>query len=564
MDQLSRIRQANQLEARLGKLPKTLNAAYEEIFQGIEDGDRQILERAVKWVLCASFPLTTSLILDAVRLSVSSDGTTLMMDPIIAEETFLDICGHLIVKDSESKRWKFPHASVIEYFEEVHQWSLERAHSFVAEICLLYLLDDSTITWKTPEDKPRVLDEVYDVWEENLTEYVLRQWFQHVSALEKPDPHEAEVSSLLQQFLGIDKSPPQSSQQYRRWFEHAFRLDDKQEDENNELQPIENPMFAICTFGFYHLLQDYWASRIDVLPVNKRNRDLLSIAADYGHLNICEKLMELGSDVDRQLESHPNDSSALSIAVRADNIDIVRFLISQGADPNIPLNGPSALCASISHSKFGCTGILLEAKADPNHPCGPPCEFAYALENAAHKNNIEAMKLLLNGGADVTLSSKTGQYGSALEAAATAEHDGRFCRLLINHGADVNAPLRYGMYGSALAAAAGVYNKTACRLLIKHGADVNMPLKAGRYGSALAVAASKAYREICQLLIDHGADVNMPLKTGKYGSALAAAASKGFDKICQLLIDHGADVNASLEYGKYGSALAAAARGHSK
>ncbi|EHK24791.1 uncharacterized protein TRIVIDRAFT_220231 [Trichoderma virens Gv29-8] len=49
MDQLSKLSLANKLKERLGKLPKNLNASYEEIFQRVEkDGNREILERAVK------------------------------------------------------------------------------------------------------------------------------------------------------------------------------------------------------------------------------------------------------------------------------------------------------------------------------------------------------------------------------------------------------------------------------------------------------------------------------------------------------------------------------------
>lgn len=517
MDQLSELRQAKQIEERLGKLPKTLNDAYKEIIQMIEkNGETEILERAVKWIMCAQGHLTTGEILDAIRLAPSSDGSTLCVDSIpTAEETLLGICRHLVVKDSHSKLWKFPHASVIEYFEEVHQWNLERAHSFVARICLLYLLDDectqkvkSTVKrrWSTdlsehPGHSKHSKHSKDSDDSEDICPYILGNWFVHVLALEKPELHEVEISKLLERFLGIDKSPRQSSQYYqawikliipihslpRRWYSMYFPL--------VNFYPLEDPIFGICIFGFYYLIQDYWKSGIDVLSVNKWGIDLLSIAAQYGHLKICEKLIELGSDVNRLLSSHPNGSTALSNAIKKRDVNMVRYLISLGADPNLPLKGHSALCASISASpdnNLECTEILLDAKADPNRPCGPRCEFLYPLGFAVLRGNIDVAKILLRKGADVNLFGETGDYGSALEAAAHQSNEEK-CKLLIEYGADVNADLKVGKYGSALVAAAFHNNDQICKLLIEHGADVNVSLF-GKYPSALAAAEGGGIR----------------------------------------------------------------------
>ncbi|KAL6698594.1 hypothetical protein J3F84DRAFT_363334 [Trichoderma pleuroticola] len=563
IDQLSKLRQAKQIEARLGKLPKTLNAAYQEIFEMIEeDGGGGILESAVKWVMCVKEPLTTDEILDAVRLSPSSDGKSLREDPKIAEETLLGICGHLIVKEPYLGKWKFPHTSVIEYFEEVHQWSLERAHSFVAGICLLHLLDDHT---------QRMEDGRFS-GKRNIRHYMLEKWPIHVSAIEKPELHGTAVSKLLERFLGIDRSPRQSSQHYQHWVNYIAAAEKRYDEffmrHINRFRPVknfypaENPIFGICILGFYHILQSYWSSDIDISSVNKRNMDLLSIAAYYGHLEICEKLIELGSDVNRQFSSSSTDFSVLTTALEEKNVDVVSYLLRQGANPNLPLNGASSLCTAINKDAFSfdlkCAEILLDAKADPNYPCGPQCTFTYALEAAAYRRNIEATKLLLRHGADVNLLSEIGDYGSALAAAASRGAE-EICQLLIEDGADVNADLKAGKYGSALVAAALQTNERICQLFVKHGAEVNADLKVGKYGSALVVAAHQGNTKICQFLIEQGADVNADVKVGIYGSALVAAAVQKNKGICQLLIDHGADVNADLKVGIYGSALAAAA-----
>jgi hypothetical protein len=95
---------------------------------------------------------------------------------------------------------------------------------------------------------------------------------------------------------------------------------------------------------------------------------------------------------------------------------------------------------------------LLKAKADQNHPCGPLCQFSYALEKAAHQRKLDMAELLLKNGANPTLLSDFRDSGSALAAAARRCRKA-VCESLIEHGADASQPLTGGKYGSASAAA---------------------------------------------------------------------------------------------------------------
>ncbi|KAL7803567.1 hypothetical protein V8C44DRAFT_343832 [Trichoderma aethiopicum] len=531
MDQLSKILQERQLEARLGKLPKSLNDAYDELFQRIQDEDRETLERAVKWVMCVRSPLTTNEILGAVRLSIGSNGTSLILNPMIFEETLLEICSHLIVKDSKSSKWRFPHASVIEYFEGVHQWDLEQAHLFVTKICLLCLLDDNLLSWPVSDDgsgknsdssasddgdeqdneddneqdneRDSEHDDKYLYSGADIDSYVLMGWLFHVGALEQLQTSNGEISRLLSQFLGVDRSPQQSSRHFQRWLQLVYGqwLPTDYVKGYTNFQPDENPIFFICAMGLYHTLRDYWASEVDVSPVNESQRDVLSMAVYHGHLNICKGLIAHGFDMNKQNDGHPSDYSALSTAVLERRTDIVRFLINQGADPNLPLNKMSPLCASIGYrgSSMECVRLLLEAKADPNHPCGPLCRYSYALEKAVYEEEIEVVRLLLESGANPNLLGEVGHYGSALAVAARTGNE-ELCRFLLGRGADVNASLRCGIYGSALAAAAHGCHRHICQLLIERGADINQPLTGGSYGSAFAAALASRSRGIFKMI----------------------------------------------------------------
>lgn len=307
--------------------------------------------------MCARRPLSTKEILDAVRLYAEPGGTILHEDPEIIEETLLEICRHLVIKDLKLNEWKFPHASVIEYFEEMHRWDIGRAHSSVAKICLLFLIEGYTDqealeAKEDAETAAEMRDDQRVVQNKKGIRYYIRDyWDIHVLALENSQPFEVEVANLLRNFLGVDRSPNQSSQQYRRWFLDRYRYPYREfmEDVSTIVsdgmffEPIENPIFGICILGFCNLLKDYWTPGIDVMQINQHKADLLWLTISSGHLNLSGKLIELGLDVNRRLD--PGGQSALHEVVAFGSIETVKFLLSKGADPNLlSLIGDSAMC----------------------------------------------------------------------------------------------------------------------------------------------------------------------------------------------------------------------------
>ncbi|KAH7015814.1 hypothetical protein EDB80DRAFT_345573 [Ilyonectria destructans] len=191
-------------------------------------------------------------------------------------------------------------------------------------------------------------------------------------------------------------------------------------------------------------------------------------------------------------------------------------------------------------------------------------DYGSALAAAALQGNIETVKFLVSKGAEVNLLLSSGGYGSALAAAAAHGGSIETVKFLVNNGAEVNLRLSTGIYGSALAAAAVSYEGSieTVKFLVDNGAEANLRLSTGIYGSALAAAAAYGGSiETVKLLVDNGADVNLCLSTGIYGSALAAAAVsyEGSIETVKFLVDNGAEVNLRLSTGIYGSALAAAA-----
>ncbi|KAJ7637905.1 ankyrin repeat-containing domain protein [Mycena polygramma] len=208
---------------------------------------------------------------------------------------------------------------------------------------------------------------------------------------------------------------------------------------------------------------------------------------------------------------------------------------------------PLYLCSLIGYVEG--VEILLEKDADVNAVGG---EYGSALQGAASKGHLDIVCILLEHGANVNTLSVG--YDSALQGAASRGHMD-IVHLLLKNGADVNAV--GGDYGSALQAASAEGRMDIVCILLEHGAEVNA---AGRvYGSALQGAAREGRVDIVRVLLQKGADVNAA--GGRYGSALQGAASSRHVDIVRILLEKGANVDEA--GGRYGSALqVAASRGH--
>lgn len=149
---------------------------------------------------------------------------------------------------------------------------------------------------------------------------------------------------------------------------------------------------------------------------------------------------------------------------------MVKFLLSNNADPNLPLEIP-IICASVFRD-LATSRALLEAGANPNaysHSSG-----GSPLEKAGQHRKYELAALLIQHKARVGYVRHE-PFGSHLAAAAFGGSI-EIVRLLVEHGADVNAPLEYGNFGSALAAGGhGTGSVQMVKYLIEEaGADPNI------------------------------------------------------------------------------------------
>ena len=65
--------QEEHIRERLGKLPKDLKDAYDEIYNGMSEREKQVANRAFQWVMCSRTPLPTTILLSAVCQDLDHD-----------------------------------------------------------------------------------------------------------------------------------------------------------------------------------------------------------------------------------------------------------------------------------------------------------------------------------------------------------------------------------------------------------------------------------------------------------------------------------------------------------
>jgi hypothetical protein len=420
------LQQPGEIEKRLGKLPKDLKLAYDEIYNGMTEHERKIADRAFQWVMCAARPLNTRTLLAA--LCQDGTGDTLLPLDGLDEELALEYCHNLLIIDPIRKVWVPSHLSVIEYIED-HLWSQRQANSLVSSVCLLALqntvlcnreekwimLDDMRyslgLLWDPLSEKNYDTSDPLDHWEFSFLSYYARHhWTIHAKkSAERGSNHR--ISTLVDEFLGL---PADSSLAYRCW----MRMIDKECRGELPLTSIFRNWalrfgdFGECMAGFVYCAFDLAA----ILPgwhgfdwveqdeSTNYGHTFLELAAQYGAVHTCRELVKHGAEVNTQTESE--NGSPLAAAISWGQENVVEFLLKEGgADVNMQ-----------QHNWHGS-----------------------ALAIASNKGEQEVVKFLVKErGAEVNMQLQYGDFGSAL-AAASCGGEREVVKFLVEEGgAEVN------------------------------------------------------------------------------------------------------------------------------
>lgn len=245
-----------------------------------------------------------------------------------------------------------------------------------------------------------------------------------------------------------------------------------------------------------------------------------------------------------------NNQTALQIAVESFDVGLIRLLLEYEADDkSLALRSAvsgavSAVSATSTH--MGIVEMLLSSGAEVGYLDGDDNgKNNTALGHATYGAHLPILSLLLEHRKGPTAYEKS----RALQLSA---FEGTFdaVRLLLDHGADVNvpSPLTGGedVISTALQAAAGQGNLEMVRFLLEAGADVESKVPSEKeQGTALQFAAIVGSMSVVMTLVQAGADANAPAM-GKYGrTAIEGAAEHGRLDIVQLLLNLGVEAAGS-------------------
>ncbi|MDX2273180.1 MAG: ankyrin repeat domain-containing protein [Cyanobacteriota bacterium] len=185
-------------------------------------------------------------------------------------------------------------------------------------------------------------------------------------------------------------------------------------------------------------------------------------AIQQGSLTEVVSLLRQGAD-----PNHPqNGLTALHLATQVGNPTIMQVVMAAGADLEArDPDGKTPLVYSLHHSDPDGMEILLDQGADPNTQDN---NLWTPLEHAAWLRRTEQVAILLNAGVDVNARDACGR--SSLHYAVWV-NDWEIVRQLLAAGADVNA--RDRCCASVLHWAAKAGNPEMVGYLIAAGADIH-------------------------------------------------------------------------------------------
>uniref|UniRef100_A0A8D3C4S7 SOCS box domain-containing protein n=1 Tax=Scophthalmus maximus TaxID=52904 RepID=A0A8D3C4S7_SCOMX len=266
--------------------------------------------------------------------------------------------------------------------------------------------------------------------------------------------------------------------------------------------PLNRTTLHECAFlgleNFIYLLLD---SGADPNACDIKKKTPLALAAQNGHLNVAEVLIQKGAHVWCESES----GTILFDAAASGNPDIISLLLGHGADPNVPLHsghlpihrvayhghrlalehlipatkleavkesGMSPLHSAAAGGHAHCVETLLKAGYDPNFMLHPRVRRNYederrsALFFAVSNNDLQCTRLLLEAGAMVNQDP--------INCLQVALRQGNYelINTLLKFGANVNYYSRVNTTHFPSALQHALKDEVMLRMILNHGYDV--------------------------------------------------------------------------------------------
>lgn len=556
----------------LEMLPLDMDAMYVNLLQeharrsGISETTQVLI---LRWVTHATRPLRLLELADMLKYVLGGQSTGLKDNKDLVRAA----CGPLL-EILPDETVSVVHHSLTEFLtgtkRPVHSvypvLDPISSHNQLAEVCLKYL-QSGCLQCTSPDTKR------FNRYLMNLNfpfaEYAIDNWPVHVARSEWNGLPGNPISQQLESFLSDDST---SNTWLRIYLEESQGIiDDKYLDSFSDLH-----VAAMCGLDSYitTLINQEDQAKIDQVDLEERTP--LWWAADRGHAGAVRVLLQAGAASNKpDLEGQ----KPLHKAAMFDRFEVVQLLLEEGVDPLTqksredgnpikmlypPLLTPVEIACSHGHLRsveaflpfidadtkqlalsWAAGGaqshilkrLLQEPGIDPNAKRSDETP----LSAAAATGSVDSMEVLIDAGADASITSKAHAWEEPLMGGVELWRTplARFC-CRQDHALPMRFYQRHGHYRRGNNAAKT--NKTdefrrGLSLLVRAGADVNERDSLGRAGIHLTKDP-----ELVKILLDAGADPNAETLLGE---TVLHSLPRGADENYLILLveDGGADIN---------------------
>ncbi|KAK2706489.1 hypothetical protein QYM36_016505 [Artemia franciscana] len=240
----------------------------------------------------------------------------------------------------------------------------------------------------------------------------------------------------------------------------------------------------------------------------------LHIAVRNGRIDLCDLLISYGATVDGM---NLKNETPLVTAIKANNPEMVKYLLESGANPNCS----QCLHHAVSEAKENLCQLLISYGANVdaiNMKCETP------LVTAILNNNSDMVKYLLESGANPNCA----QYHFGILHVAVWRRRANLCQLLISYDAKVDALNANNTTPLVMAIQANDLDMV--RYLLESGADPNC-------AQCMHHAAREGRADLCRLLFSYGADLNAMDANNETPLMLAIKGTSQLSRLSRLLKD---------------------------
>lgn len=469
------------MEDAIQAMPHDLHQAFYQTLARIQrqhEGRKRLGMKVLLWISHVQGSLTVAELGEAMAVKPGNASLNPRRRP--SQNMMIECCLGLVTVDRESSSVRLVHYALQEFFWDQREEIFPSGEEEISKVCITYLFFDNFVCGCCNTES--AIESLMKDFP--LLRYASSYWGHHVRL-----SHWDRISGLAFKLLF---SPPHRSLSTQiRWFSRGYRTEYWEADEVNS----ESSFDCACNFGLQTAVCNILDSEdIDIDAPTHIGTTALMRAASSGHVEIVKLLMSRGADPTKANWY----GSALHCAAEAGQCESISVLLDTGM--NIDLRdtfGRTPLHCTSDQRHVLATELLLDMGADPNvrDDLG-----IMLIHDAAQVGDDRLMRRLL-GDVRVDISATTVRGMRALHYAAMGGHT-NIVRMLLDVDHEIDARGHGGCTALHLAAKMG--KEDVVRLLVEAGAKVNA--KWNDEATAWDLAAAYNHENVQQLLLKHGAE----------------------------------------------------------